>query len=882
MLAEPQAAPRGLPDGVSAKSTERSKRRDDIDGLRAIAVVAVIIFHLDSTWLPAGFVGVDMFFTISGFVVHGSLLRSRESSNRGFLAAFYARRVKRLAPSLLVMLATSGLLLALLVPPATRSLGEYYSSGVWAAVGFANVYMNVIHIIQELKVSGGGGYFAQSANPDGHDLHHNPFMHTWSLGVEEQFYFIFPILFIMAYGSRSRVGPASSIRQTAHEATHTKHGHASPPHSDENKGDEASTAIEMASAAAPATTRAPRSRRAVWVLALSVIASLGIGAGTQEIERLTGRNLELSYLWMPSRLWQIGVGALLSHFNDASFRQWLVDRPVVHAALDCVSITLLALSLIVTLSGRLFPLPYSLLAVGGTLTMMAAGAVTRSYPLCSKCSIRLPVLNACLSHKLLAYIGRLSYPLYLWHWPTNVFFMWTFGFHSTWEKFASTGIALALTLFCYHGIETVAHRWRPKTSCRVFATLLPLTGATIVWLLLLQGPLYGRLFVGVDGPLLATPTWCASQSNVTSRACQCQVCSTAYHRPAGAVESANSSPLPPCFLEAVGVQTEFHESPELMPGGIKCYSQGTSCEKVYANSGHAAARTCVEQGINSCLRDHTYVTPSAGTRTVYVLGDSHAVSLIPALIAAVGDRMRVTNYNAIGFDFEGYFANGTAVPGSELLLASNIVRSLGSACESLSFVDCTELKKLIVDAIWRRLVASLQTGDIVINMLYEAKFNFPLGYVTTTYDLDAYARFITAVQDLVMARNAHLLLVGDWPTMVEAGRDCTERRKVDNCVTSLVDSEDGRVTQSRYTFPVKTQREVHNQVVAKLTALASRPAGRTHFLDFFGLFCWGTECSARIPGTSTIGYYDWDHISQQGASYLAPFIACFMESEGVL
>ena len=70
--------------------------RPDIDGLRAVAVMAVILFHFDSSWLPGGFIGVDIFFVISGYVVSGSLLREQHATPGAFLAAFYARRVKRL------------------------------------------------------------------------------------------------------------------------------------------------------------------------------------------------------------------------------------------------------------------------------------------------------------------------------------------------------------------------------------------------------------------------------------------------------------------------------------------------------------------------------------------------------------------------------------------------------------------------------------------------------------------------------------------------------------------------------------------------------------------------------------------------------------------
>ena len=115
--------------------------RADIDGLRAVAVIAVLIFHLDPSWLPGGFVGVDIFFVISGYVVTASLLRERHSSSCNFLLAFYTRRVKRLAPALIVVVTLTSILFAMMVPPwQSEQLSEYYLSGMLSLVGMANMH----------------------------------------------------------------------------------------------------------------------------------------------------------------------------------------------------------------------------------------------------------------------------------------------------------------------------------------------------------------------------------------------------------------------------------------------------------------------------------------------------------------------------------------------------------------------------------------------------------------------------------------------------------------------------------------------------------------------------------------------------------------------
>lgn len=94
-----------------------------IDGLRAVAVLSVMLCHLERAWLPGGFVGVDVFFTISGFVVTLSMMDQRFASVRSMVAFFYARRLRRIAPALIVMLLVATLASVLFVPNAWLSEG---------------------------------------------------------------------------------------------------------------------------------------------------------------------------------------------------------------------------------------------------------------------------------------------------------------------------------------------------------------------------------------------------------------------------------------------------------------------------------------------------------------------------------------------------------------------------------------------------------------------------------------------------------------------------------------------------------------------------------------------------------------------------------------
>ena len=156
-------------------NTEKSKGyRSEIDGLRAIAVIAVIINHFNQDLLPGGFLGVDIFFVISGYVITKSLQRHKESNLKQLLAGFYERRIKRLFPALAICLFITSIAIVIVNPQPLQSL----RTGLMATVGASNFYL----------IKNSTNYFAQSSEL-------NPFLHTWSLAVEEQFYLIYPILF---------------------------------------------------------------------------------------------------------------------------------------------------------------------------------------------------------------------------------------------------------------------------------------------------------------------------------------------------------------------------------------------------------------------------------------------------------------------------------------------------------------------------------------------------------------------------------------------------------------------------------------------------------------------------------------------------------------
>lgn len=168
---------------------QRSTFRSDIEGMRAVAVILVLLFHAFGPPFTGGFVGVDVFFVISGFVITGVLLREKSNRGRISMSDFYARRVRRILPAATLVIITT-------VAATYHWLGfiagnQVAEDGKWAAAFVANIHFALLET----------DYFGQQLPP-------SPLQHMWSLGVEEQFYLAWPALFLamvlLARGSRHR------------------------------------------------------------------------------------------------------------------------------------------------------------------------------------------------------------------------------------------------------------------------------------------------------------------------------------------------------------------------------------------------------------------------------------------------------------------------------------------------------------------------------------------------------------------------------------------------------------------------------------------------------------------------------------------------------
>lgn len=293
--------------------------RQDIDGLRAFAVFFVIVNHADPLALSSGFLGVDVFFVISGYVITRSLMGSVSQPIGCFLRGFYTRRIKRLMPGLVLCVALTSLVLVKIDPEPATSLW----TGIWALVGAANINL----VLQQLD------YFAT-------DTSYNAFTHLWSLGIEEQFYLLLPALFWLL--------------------VHSAQG---------------------------------RPVRLLWTIGLASLLSFGMFLALRAEQPLA------SFYLLHTRFWELGVGVVLALVLTARgdrsrlARRWIGWQGMI----------LLGLLAVMALGG---PDVRILTSLAVLLTVLLIAAPDRS---------RL------LDNAIATYLGRLSYTLYLWHWPLLVF-----------------------------------------------------------------------------------------------------------------------------------------------------------------------------------------------------------------------------------------------------------------------------------------------------------------------------------------------------------------------------------------------------------------------------------------------------------------------------
>ena len=361
---------------VEPSSTAASARapsaahRADIDGLRGIAVLSVFAVHSIPNALHGGFIGVDVFFVISGYLICLLTLQA-QAEQRFSMLAFYARRIKRIVPALLLVLVVCLLFaVTMAFPRETREVGKHVAGGA--------------AFVSNLVLWTEAGYFDQSSE-------FKPLLHLWSLGIEEQFYLVWPLL-ALALG-RWR-------------------------------------------------------QRAALLIMLALVASFALNLALVESKP------KGTFFLPVTRFWELLIGVALAHCNhwvDGGplgwvARRWRLTPPSTLVLINvCSAAGALALGLGVVLIDKNdhFPGAWALLPTLGTAALIAAGP--QGW-----------INRRVLSDSVLQFYGRISFSLYLWHWPLLTFPL-LLGYRLEWlELVALLGLSVVLAFLTQRWIEAPA------------------------------------------------------------------------------------------------------------------------------------------------------------------------------------------------------------------------------------------------------------------------------------------------------------------------------------------------------------------------------------------------------------------------------------------
>lgn len=362
--------------------------RSDIDGLRAIAVCIVIFFHFGIPGFAGGYIGVDVFFVISGYLIGSIILKQLEEGRFSF-TRFYFRRVRRLFPVFVaVILVTTAVAYLLMLPADFKLFGQ--------TVVASSVYLS--NILFYLKA----GYFDTAS-------HLKPLLHTWSLSVEEQFYVIFPLLAWLIFRLKRE-----------------------------------------------------------WLLPILLVLT---GASLVAAEWYLGYDNNAVFYLYPFRAWEMFLGVCL-----ATQRLPKCESQSIGLALALAGLAMIVIPGFIYTSATPFPGLSALIPCVGTCLLIYAGSYQQTA-----------VHNA-LSRPVPVFLGKISYSLYLWHWPIFVLTMYGQTDKPSWPVIAwMTALTLAASYLSWKYIETPFREGKvlfSRSSASVFGS------TAIISVLLIAGGYY--------------------------------------------------------------------------------------------------------------------------------------------------------------------------------------------------------------------------------------------------------------------------------------------------------------------------------------------------------------------------------------------------------
>ena len=382
------ASRRGSPASGRA-ALPKKQFRSDIEGLRAVAVIAVVLFHAGLPGVGGGFIGVDVFFVVSGFLITGLLWHEASNTGTVRLARFYGARARRLLPAAVTVLVATCVASAVLLPPlqARSVIGDGIASALYVG--------NYRFAIQ------GTDYLASDATP-------SPMQHYWSLGVEEQFYLLWPALII---------GTAWLLARLTRRTGETGVRSVAP-----------------------------------YVVVLGVLAAVSFMVSLAWTDSWPS----WAFFSLPTRAWELAVGALVALTAGA----WRHLAGPSAAVVGWGGLALIVATCTQIGEGTPYPGTTALLPVLGTALVIGAGCATPDLG-----------VGHMLSKPAMRSIGRLSYSWYLWHWPVLLLAPALFGQSlGLAGRLAMVVVSFGLAILTLHLIENPA-RFAPSLKCSAHRSL---------------------------------------------------------------------------------------------------------------------------------------------------------------------------------------------------------------------------------------------------------------------------------------------------------------------------------------------------------------------------------------------------------------------------
>jgi len=373
-------------DLVVKKTLGHPIYRPDIDGMRAIAVLSVVLFHAFPSYIQGGFVGVDVFFVISGFLISSIIFSGLEKNSFSFMV-FYSRRINRIFPALLVVLFASWTFgWVALFADEFMQLGKHIAGGA--------AFVSNLVLLKE------AGYFDNSAET-------KILLHLWSLGIEEQFYLLWPLILVLAWKVRFN---------------------------------------------------------ALALIIAAVAISFWLNISNVKADAV-------SVFYSPlTRFWELLSGSLLAYLTINKyilFPSWRgTAGPRVRNCQSFAGMAMLIIAFFLVTKDDTFPGWWALLPTVGTVLIINAGPHAW-------------INRTILSNKVAVFVGLISFPLYLWHWPLLTFARIIESQPPSPQiRWFAVGLSVLLAWLTYRLIETPLKIVGSRIKVIVLTALMVMMGAT--------------------------------------------------------------------------------------------------------------------------------------------------------------------------------------------------------------------------------------------------------------------------------------------------------------------------------------------------------------------------------------------------------------------